>query len=77
MSRHGVENDDVLHAIAHASVVADMGDDTTPLRTLTPDLTGQPTCSKSSCFTSMMVGDSDSRDEKPLQRVAPPSIRET
>ena len=41
-SKHGVENDDVLHAISRAFVVADMGDDNTPLRTLIlgPDRAG-------------------------------------
>jgi hypothetical protein len=33
-SKHGIDDDDVLHAVAHALVVADMGDDESPLRTL-------------------------------------------
>lgn len=41
-SKHGVDNDDVLHAAAHALVVADMGDDESPPRTLVlgPDRSG-------------------------------------
>ena len=41
-SKHGVESDDVLHAVAHATVVADMGDDSSPIRTLVlrPDHAG-------------------------------------
>ncbi len=41
-SKHGVDNDDVLHAGADALVVADMGDDESPLRTLVlgPDRSG-------------------------------------
>ena len=33
-TKHGVEIDDVQHAVANAFVVADMGDDESPLRTL-------------------------------------------
>jgi hypothetical protein len=33
-NKHWVDVDDVLHAIASALVVADMGDDDSPLRTL-------------------------------------------
>ena len=33
-SKHGVDADDVLHAVAHALVVADMADDNSPMRTL-------------------------------------------
>jgi hypothetical protein len=32
--KHSVDTDDTLHAIAHAFVLADMGDDESPLRTL-------------------------------------------
>lgn len=35
-SKHGVETDDVQHAVANAFVDADMGDDESPLRTLVP-----------------------------------------
>ena len=39
---HGVGADDVLHAVDHALVVADMGDDDSPVRTLVlgPDRAG-------------------------------------
>ena len=39
---HGVGNDNVLHAVANAFVIADMGDDDSPLRTLVlgPDRSG-------------------------------------
>ena len=41
-SKHGIDADDVLHAVAHALVVADMGDNDSPLRTLVlgPDRAG-------------------------------------
>lgn len=41
-SKHGIDADDVLHAVTHALVVADMGDDDSPLRTLVlrPDRAG-------------------------------------
>ena len=41
-SKHGVDSDDVLHAVASAFVVADMSDDESPLRTLVlgPDRSG-------------------------------------
>jgi len=40
--KHGVAADDVLHAVANALVVADMGGDESPLRTLVfgPDRSG-------------------------------------
>ena len=40
--KHSVDTDDTLHAIAHAFVVADMGGDESPLRTLVlgPDRSG-------------------------------------
>ena len=40
--KHGVDADDVLHAVANALVVADMGYDDSPLRTLAlgPDRSG-------------------------------------
>ena len=41
-SKHGVQTVDVQHAVANAFVVADMGDDESPLRTLVlgPDRSG-------------------------------------
>ena len=41
-SKHGVVTNDVQHAVANAFVVADMGDDEAPLRTLVlgPDRSG-------------------------------------
>ena len=41
-SKHCVVTDDVQHAVANAFVVADMGDDESPLRTLVlgPDRSG-------------------------------------
>jgi hypothetical protein len=41
-SKHGANADDVLHAVAHALVVADLGDDDSPIRTLVlgPDRAG-------------------------------------
>ena len=41
-SKHGIDADDVLHAVVHALVVAGMGDDDSPLRTLVlgPDRAG-------------------------------------
>jgi uncharacterized DUF497 family protein len=41
-SKHGVEIDDVQHAVANALVVADMGEDESPPRTLIlgPDRSG-------------------------------------
>ena len=41
-SKHVVETDDVQHAVANAFMVADMGDDESPLRTLVlgPDRSG-------------------------------------
>jgi uncharacterized DUF497 family protein len=33
-SKHGIDADDVQHAIAHSVVVADLGDDDAPVRTL-------------------------------------------
>ena len=41
-SKHGVVTNDVRHAVANAFVVADMGDDDSPLRTLAlgPDRSG-------------------------------------
>ena len=33
-SKHGIDAVDTLHAVAHAFVVADMGDDDSPPRTL-------------------------------------------
>ena len=40
--KHRVDTDDVLHAVANALVVADMGDDDSPLRILVlgPDRSG-------------------------------------
>jgi hypothetical protein len=41
-SKHGIDADDVQHAIAHSLVVADLGDDGAPVRTLVlgPDRAG-------------------------------------
>lgn len=41
-AKHGIDVDDVLHAVTHALVVADLGDDESPLRTLVlgPDRSG-------------------------------------
>ena len=41
-SKHGIGADDVLHAVVHALVVADMGDEDSPVRTLVlgPDRAG-------------------------------------
>ena len=41
-SKHGIDADDVQHAIAHALVFADVGDDDAPVRTLVlgPDRAG-------------------------------------
>lgn len=41
-SKHHVDSDDALNAVAHALVVADMGDDSSPMRTLVlgPDHAG-------------------------------------
>jgi len=44
--KHSVDTDDSLHAIAHAFVVSDMGDDESPLRTLVVDPTAAATCSR-------------------------------
>jgi hypothetical protein len=40
--KHGIDAEDALHAIARALVVADLGDDETPVRTLVlgPDRSG-------------------------------------
>jgi hypothetical protein len=32
--KHGIREDDIIHAVTHALVVADMGDDESPMRTL-------------------------------------------
>ena len=41
-SKHGVQHDDVLHAVEHALAVVDIGDDLAPYRTLVlgPDRSG-------------------------------------
>jgi hypothetical protein len=41
-NKHAVDNDDALHAVDHPLVVADLGDDESPLRAiiLVPDRSG-------------------------------------
>ena len=51
--KHGIDDDDIVHAVDHALAVYDIGeDDDEPIRSLRLDPTGQA-CSRSSCWSSM------------------------
>ena len=71
--KHWVDTDDVLHAVANALVVADMGDDESPLRILVlgPDRSGNMLEVIVLHFDDTRDGDPRDADANPLPRVAP------